>query len=983
MTKAREIAELGQKLTVDASGNLEFAGDLELGDNNKALFGASSDLQIYHDGLHSRIYDTGTGNLILQGSSAIVFNAVTNGEHGRVTDGGGWALGYSGTTKLATTSTGIDVTGNALASDTFEIDSGGTGFLVGGGQTGTTAIGKLHNSAGVLTLDTDSTRSIKLATGTTQRLRVDGSTGDISFYEDTGTNVRMKWFAAEESLEIGAIQTGTNAPLSVKTNGSNHAISIEENNGAETWQIGVNVDGNLGFYNSGAAITPTVAFVDNGSAVFNDGSLDADFRVESDDNSHMLFVDGGADRVRIGSSNLACGALGVVGNIDNSADYWTDSNSILHIQNAHASGHTTLKINNSAGTNSYILFNATSTTGLDLYNRSTNRSMLFAKTGEVVVNEDSGDQDFRVESDSIANMFYLDASESEIGINTSDPNAMLGVFQSVGKTAMRLGSQTNEEAVILRYQGRDGNDITRYADIKFDALGGNERLRFQAPYNTGSPQLELSSTYGAVFNEGSADRDFRVESNNNANMLYVDASQDEVGIGTSSPDNKLEIEFSETTTDGSVSEGLLITNTSGTTGTRANVLFRAYDNYNARVSSRRTGSTVGDLRFGVNDGGATAESNISDYFMLYGNAGVIVNEDSIDDVDFRVESDTKSHMLFVDAASEFVAVGTNGIGSAKNFIVNHNSTMNGDNKFLAQFNDGSNSGIDGGVLISSYQPRLCISDNSSGAKWWDFKVDGPNLLLGYGDPSDYFTREIGGVQSWKPGSVVINDGGQDRDFRVESDGSNYMIFVDAGNNRLAFGYDSSPDKSFCFKASASSASWRLYDDSTNWVAFDPVSSLNRTVKFLNSGSGSLNVSVQGSLSKGSGSFKIDHPVASKADTHDLVHSFVEAPQADNIYRGKVDLVAGQATVNIDTVAGMTDGTFALLNREIQCFTSNETGWTAVRGSVSGNILTIEAQDSSCTDTISWLVIGERQDQHMYDTDWTDENGKVIVEPLKS
>ena len=33
--------------------------------------------------------------------------------------------------------------------------------------------------------------------------------------------------------------------------------------------------------------------------------------------------------------------------------------------------------------------------------------------------------------------------------------------------------------------------------------------------------------------------------------------------------------------------------------------------------------------------------------------------------------------------------------------------------------------------------------------------------------------------------------------------------------------------------------------------------------------------------------------------------------------------------------------------------------------------------------ISWLVIGERKDKHMYDTDWTDENGRVIVEPLKS
>jgi hypothetical protein len=143
-----------------------------------------------------------------------------------------------------------------------------------------------------------------------------------------------------------------------------------------------------------------------------------------------------------------------------------------------------------------------------------------------------------------------------------------------------------------------------------------------------------------------------------------------------------------------------------------------------------------------------------------------------------------------------------------------------------------------------------------------------------------------------------------------------------------------------------------------------------------------NLAVTGALSKGSGSFKIDHPLEAKTDTHHLIHSFVESPQADNIYRGKVDLVNGSATVNIDTVAGMTEGTFVALNREVQCFTTNESNWDAVKGSVSGNILTIESQNSESTATISWLVIGERQDQHMYDTDWTDENGKVIVEPLK-
>jgi hypothetical protein len=143
-----------------------------------------------------------------------------------------------------------------------------------------------------------------------------------------------------------------------------------------------------------------------------------------------------------------------------------------------------------------------------------------------------------------------------------------------------------------------------------------------------------------------------------------------------------------------------------------------------------------------------------------------------------------------------------------------------------------------------------------------------------------------------------------------------------------------------------------------------------------------NLTITGALAKGSGSFQIDHPLPSLNETHHLVHSFVEAPQADLYYRGKVTLVNGRATVNIDQVAGMTEGTFVLLNREVQCFTSNESDWDAVRGSVAGNILTIECQNPASTATISWMVVGERQDKHMYDTDWTDENGKVIVEPVK-
>jgi hypothetical protein len=142
------------------------------------------------------------------------------------------------------------------------------------------------------------------------------------------------------------------------------------------------------------------------------------------------------------------------------------------------------------------------------------------------------------------------------------------------------------------------------------------------------------------------------------------------------------------------------------------------------------------------------------------------------------------------------------------------------------------------------------------------------------------------------------------------------------------------------------------------------------------------VSIPGSLSKGSGSFKIDHPLPELKDEKYLVHSFIEGPQADLIYRGVIELVNGSAEVNIDQSAGMTEGTFLSLCRDIQCFTSNESDWDAVRGKVNGNVLEIESINNQSTAKISWMVLAERKDQHMYDTGWTDETGKVIVEPLK-
>ena len=51
-----------------------------------------------------------------------------------------------------------------------------------------------------------------------------------------------------------------------------------------------------------------------------------------------------------------------------------------------------------------------------------------------------------------------------------------------------------------------------------------------------------ASAASMVFNEDSQDIDFRVESNGNANMLFVDGGNDAVGIGTNSPARSLQVD---------------------------------------------------------------------------------------------------------------------------------------------------------------------------------------------------------------------------------------------------------------------------------------------------------------------------------------------------------------------------------------------------------------------------------------------------------
>jgi len=99
---------LSQKLP-KAGGTM--TGDILFNDGVKAKFGDSNDLQIWHNGTDSYVYDTGAGDLILRGSSNIKLQSSSGTALSTFTAAGASTLYYSAAEKLATSAVGVSVTG--------------------------------------------------------------------------------------------------------------------------------------------------------------------------------------------------------------------------------------------------------------------------------------------------------------------------------------------------------------------------------------------------------------------------------------------------------------------------------------------------------------------------------------------------------------------------------------------------------------------------------------------------------------------------------------------------------------------------------------------------------------------------------------------------------------------------------------------------------------------------------------------------------
>ena len=103
------------------------ADGLDLGDNEKARFGDSQDLEIFHDGSHSRIKDVGAGHLVINATDFVINNSGDTQNMITAIDGSAVNLYFNGSKKLETTSTGVSVTGNIVGSGNLTLDNTGDG----------------------------------------------------------------------------------------------------------------------------------------------------------------------------------------------------------------------------------------------------------------------------------------------------------------------------------------------------------------------------------------------------------------------------------------------------------------------------------------------------------------------------------------------------------------------------------------------------------------------------------------------------------------------------------------------------------------------------------------------------------------------------------------------------------------------------------------------------------------------------------------
>jgi hypothetical protein len=326
------------------------SGNMTFGDNNKAIFGAGSDLQIWHDATNNSIIrDAGAGDLYIQASTNLRLTNVGGAEtYAIFTENGAATLYYDNSAKIATSSSGISVTGTVTADgltvdgtavEVASINSTQNGAQINFDSASTSvdwSVGISNSADGDFLIYQSGSGSgdINFYTGGAKRQEINRN-GDISFYEDTGTTAKFFWDASAESLGVGTTApTNTieihDADTSNTIGGSTasmHIVNTDTSAYGRTADLNFDVGATT---NPLAAVSGVYTLYDGGTegalvmSTSNSGSLAERLRITSDGNvgigvtspssynaaaNNLVISDGGNAGITIVSPSTDSGSL--------------------------------------------------------------------------------------------------------------------------------------------------------------------------------------------------------------------------------------------------------------------------------------------------------------------------------------------------------------------------------------------------------------------------------------------------------------------------------------------------------------------------------------------------------------------------------------------------------------------------------------------------------------------------------------------------
>jgi hypothetical protein len=210
------------QLNTKVGSGATLTDNLSFGDGIKAQFGLGSDLQIYHDGSNSFITDVGTGNLNIRASNILRLQSASEEKYLEAIADGSVTLYNNNNAKLATTSTGIDVTGT-VGADGLSLE--GTAYIQSTTQPQLQVAYNSGNITGFYRSGGDFQIKNDNGAGTPESSIKLDEDGAVTLYHDNSSKL------ATTSTGIDVTGTATMDGLTVETsdtgNGINYGLDIK------------------------------------------------------------------------------------------------------------------------------------------------------------------------------------------------------------------------------------------------------------------------------------------------------------------------------------------------------------------------------------------------------------------------------------------------------------------------------------------------------------------------------------------------------------------------------------------------------------------------------------------------------------------------------------------------------------------------------------------------------------------------------------